>query len=125
MKSMAQFQFRDCIKMTSSLDSSLTPIATLRRSSSRPPVTASSIVPVAWKHALWQDVEIRKQPHLRFGGAKYCTLLRNLWSPSAEWGKAMSHYSRREFLRTGLAAGALAVTGSLPLSAERQKATDW
>src|ERR1700683_2681136 len=37
----------------------------------------------------------------------------------------MSHYSRREFLRTGLAAGALAVAGSLPLSAERQKATDW
>ena len=37
----------------------------------------------------------------------------------------MSHYSRREFLRTGLAAGALAVTGGLPLSAERQKATDW
>ncbi len=37
----------------------------------------------------------------------------------------MSHYSRREFLRTGLAAGALAVTGSLPLWAERQEATDW
>src|SRR6202034_2194593 len=37
----------------------------------------------------------------------------------------MSHFSRREFLRTGLAAGALAVTGSLSLSAERQKATDW
>jgi aryl-alcohol dehydrogenase-like predicted oxidoreductase len=37
----------------------------------------------------------------------------------------MSHYSRREFLRTGLAAGALAVAGGLPLSAERQKATDW
>jgi 1-deoxyxylulose-5-phosphate synthase len=37
----------------------------------------------------------------------------------------MSHYSRREFLRSGLAAGALAVTGSLPLLAERQEATDW
>jgi aryl-alcohol dehydrogenase-like predicted oxidoreductase len=37
----------------------------------------------------------------------------------------MSHYSRREFLRTGLAAGALAVAGSLPLLAERQEATDW
>jgi len=37
----------------------------------------------------------------------------------------MSHYTRREFLKTGLAAGALAVTGSLPLSAARQTATDW
>jgi 1-deoxyxylulose-5-phosphate synthase len=37
----------------------------------------------------------------------------------------MSRYSRREFLRTGLAAGALAVVGSLPLLAERQEATDW
>ena len=37
----------------------------------------------------------------------------------------MSHYSRREFLKTGLAAGALAVTGSLPLGAARQTATDW
>ena len=37
----------------------------------------------------------------------------------------MSHYSRREFLKTGLAAGGLAVTGSLPLSAARQTATDW
>jgi len=37
----------------------------------------------------------------------------------------MSHYSRREFLRTGLAAGALVVSGSLPLFAERQGATDW
>lgn len=36
----------------------------------------------------------------------------------------MSHYTRREFLKTGLAAGALAVTGS-PLSAARQTATDW
>jgi aryl-alcohol dehydrogenase-like predicted oxidoreductase len=34
-------------------------------------------------------------------------------------------YARREFLKTGLAAGALAVTGSLPLRAERQTATDW
>src|SRR5271163_2032068 len=37
----------------------------------------------------------------------------------------MSHYSRREFLKTGLAAGAIAVTGTLPLFAERQQATDW
>ena len=36
----------------------------------------------------------------------------------------MSHYTRREFLKTGLAAGALAVSGS-PLSAARQTATDW
>jgi len=34
-------------------------------------------------------------------------------------------YGRREFLKTGLAAGALAVTGSLPLRAARQSATDW
>jgi aryl-alcohol dehydrogenase-like predicted oxidoreductase len=37
----------------------------------------------------------------------------------------MSHYSRREFLKSGLAAGALAAAGSLPLSAARQTATDW
>src|ERR1700683_1103622 len=37
----------------------------------------------------------------------------------------MSHYSRREFVRAGIAAGALAVAGSLPLRAERQTATDW
>jgi aryl-alcohol dehydrogenase-like predicted oxidoreductase len=36
----------------------------------------------------------------------------------------VSHYTRREFLQTGLAAGALAFTGS-PLSAARQTATDW
>jgi aryl-alcohol dehydrogenase-like predicted oxidoreductase len=36
----------------------------------------------------------------------------------------VSHYTRREFLKTGLAAGALAVTRS-PLSAARQTATDW
>jgi aryl-alcohol dehydrogenase-like predicted oxidoreductase len=36
----------------------------------------------------------------------------------------VSHYTRREFLKTGLAAGALAFTGS-PLSAARQTATDW
>jgi aryl-alcohol dehydrogenase-like predicted oxidoreductase len=35
------------------------------------------------------------------------------------------HYSRREFLKTGLAAGALAFTGTLPLRAARQTATDW
>lgn len=37
----------------------------------------------------------------------------------------MAHYSRRDFLRTGLAAGALASAGRLPLRAERQTATDW
>ena len=37
----------------------------------------------------------------------------------------MSRCTRREFLKTGLAAGALAVTGGLPLSAVRQTATDW
>jgi predicted aldo/keto reductase-like oxidoreductase len=40
----------------------------------------------------------------------------------------MSHYTRREFLRKGIAAGGLAVAGSLPLgaaAAERQTATDW
>jgi len=37
----------------------------------------------------------------------------------------MSHYTRREFLKTGLAAGTLAFTGSLSLGATRQKATDW
>src|SRR6202167_6590487 len=37
----------------------------------------------------------------------------------------MAHYSRREFIKTGLAAGALASTGNLPLRAERQTATDW
>lgn len=38
----------------------------------------------------------------------------------------MAHYSRREFLKTGLAAGALAATGSLPaIAATRGKATDW
>jgi 1-deoxyxylulose-5-phosphate synthase len=37
----------------------------------------------------------------------------------------MPHRTRREFLKTGLAVGAIAVTGSLPLRAERQTATDW
>jgi aryl-alcohol dehydrogenase-like predicted oxidoreductase len=37
----------------------------------------------------------------------------------------MSHHTRREFLKTGLSAGALAVTASLPLNASRQTATDW
>jgi aryl-alcohol dehydrogenase-like predicted oxidoreductase len=35
------------------------------------------------------------------------------------------HYTRREFVMSGLAAGALAVTGSLPLRAGPQTATDW
>ena len=37
----------------------------------------------------------------------------------------MSDFTRREFLKTGLAAGTLAVAGSLPLMAERQTATDF
>ena len=37
----------------------------------------------------------------------------------------MAHYSRRSFLGTGLAAGALAGVGSLRLQAERATATDW
>jgi aryl-alcohol dehydrogenase-like predicted oxidoreductase len=40
-------------------------------------------------------------------------------------GASVSHYTRREFLKTGLAAGGLAITGSLSLSAVRQTATDW
>jgi aryl-alcohol dehydrogenase-like predicted oxidoreductase len=35
------------------------------------------------------------------------------------------HYTRREFVKTGLAAGALAITSALPLRAGRQTATDW
>ena len=37
----------------------------------------------------------------------------------------MSHYTRREFVKTGLAVGGLAVTGNLSLCATRQTATDW
>jgi aryl-alcohol dehydrogenase-like predicted oxidoreductase len=37
----------------------------------------------------------------------------------------MSHFTRRDFLKTGLAAGTLAVTGSLPLLAQPQTATDY
>ncbi len=37
----------------------------------------------------------------------------------------MDHRSRREFLKSGLAAATLASTGSLPLWAERATATDW
>jgi 1-deoxyxylulose-5-phosphate synthase len=37
----------------------------------------------------------------------------------------MAHYSRRAFIKTGLAAGALATTGGLSLKAEPQTATDW
>src|ERR1700693_1377664 len=39
--------------------------------------------------------------------------------------EAMSNFTRREFLKTGLAAGTLAVTGTLPLIAQRQTATDF
>jgi aryl-alcohol dehydrogenase-like predicted oxidoreductase len=37
----------------------------------------------------------------------------------------MPSFTRREFLKTGLAAGTLAVTGTLPLIAQRQAATDY
>jgi aryl-alcohol dehydrogenase-like predicted oxidoreductase len=37
----------------------------------------------------------------------------------------MAHYSRREFLKTGLAAAALAGAGSFPLRAAGETATDW
>jgi aryl-alcohol dehydrogenase-like predicted oxidoreductase len=37
----------------------------------------------------------------------------------------MAHYSRRAFIKTGLAAGALASAGGLSLKAEPQTATDW
>src|SRR6058998_434057 len=37
----------------------------------------------------------------------------------------MTHYSRRNFLKTGLAAAAVAGAGSLPLRAARETATDW
>ena len=36
----------------------------------------------------------------------------------------MAHFTRREFLKTGLAAGTLVASGSLPLSARRGSATD-
>ena len=36
----------------------------------------------------------------------------------------MSNFTRREFLKTGLAAGTIMAAGSLPRFAERQKATD-
>jgi aryl-alcohol dehydrogenase-like predicted oxidoreductase len=37
----------------------------------------------------------------------------------------MAHYSRRDFLKTGLAAAVLAGARSLPLRAARETATDW
>src|SRR5579863_4382248 len=37
----------------------------------------------------------------------------------------MPHYTRRDFLKTGLAAGAFAVSGTLPLRAGARTATDW
>jgi aryl-alcohol dehydrogenase-like predicted oxidoreductase len=37
----------------------------------------------------------------------------------------MAHFSRRDFLKTGFAAAALAGAGSLPLGAARETATDW
>jgi aryl-alcohol dehydrogenase-like predicted oxidoreductase len=37
----------------------------------------------------------------------------------------MAHHSRRDFLKTGLAAAALTSAGTLPVRAERATATDW
>ena len=37
----------------------------------------------------------------------------------------MAHYSRRDFLKTGIAAAAVAGAGTLPLRAARETATDW
>src|SRR5207249_11397677 len=39
--------------------------------------------------------------------------------------RQMAHCSRRNFLKTGLAAGVLAGAGRLPLRAARGTATDW
>ena len=36
----------------------------------------------------------------------------------------MAQFTRREFLKTGLAAGTLAVSGTVPLSGQRGSATD-
>src|SRR5580698_2416215 len=41
------------------------------------------------------------------------------------WRHTMTQCSRRNFLKTGLAAGVLAGTGSLPVKAARGSATDW
>src|ERR1051325_4585296 len=40
-------------------------------------------------------------------------------------GGRMSHFSRRDFLKAGLAAGALTTTARLPLFAAPGKSTDW
>jgi 1-deoxyxylulose-5-phosphate synthase len=40
-------------------------------------------------------------------------------------GRQVAHFSRRDFLKTGLAAGVLAGTGRRPLRAARGTATDW
>jgi aryl-alcohol dehydrogenase-like predicted oxidoreductase len=37
----------------------------------------------------------------------------------------MSHYTRRDFLKTGVAASAFALSGTASLTASRQAATDW
>src|ERR1035437_4894743 len=43
----------------------------------------------------------------------------------ASWRCPMAHFSRRDFLKTGLAVGVLAGTGSGRLRAARGTATDW
>src|SRR6186713_1118406 len=42
----------------------------------------------------------------------------------ASWRCQMADFTRRQFMKTGLAAGTLAVTGGLPVMAQRQTATD-
>src|SRR5262249_15503647 len=43
----------------------------------------------------------------------------------ASWRSQMADFTRREFMKTGLAAGTLAVTGGLPLMAQPTTATDF
>src|SRR3979409_2344319 len=43
----------------------------------------------------------------------------------ADWRRQMADCSRRNFLKAGVAASALAATGSLPLRAARGAAADW
>src|SRR5215468_2828041 len=42
----------------------------------------------------------------------------------ASWRSQMADFTRREFIKTGLAAGTLAVTGGLPVMAQPKTATD-
>src|SRR5690348_13291062 len=44
--------------------------------------------------------------------------------PIRAWRCRMADFTRRQFMKTGLAAGTLAVTGGVPLMAQRRTATD-